>query len=78
MEAEVLWIASIELPLEGDIVICHPQQFAVLQFIFIDERAVARGVRVLLIEFRKSDYCLGITRIVNHTRSGYYTTVDTP
>lgn len=54
VEAEILWIACIELALEGDIVICHPQQLAVLQSVLIDVRAVARRVRVLLIELSKS------------------------
>lgn len=52
METEILWIACVEASLEGDKIICHSQQFAILQFIFIDERAVTRNVRVLLIEFR--------------------------
>lgn len=52
MEAKILWITRIEASLEGDKIICHSQQFAILQFIFIDERAVTRNVRVLLIELR--------------------------
>lgn len=56
MESQVLGVAGVELSLEGDIVICHPQQLAVLQFIRIDVRAIARRVRVLLIEFPMSDY----------------------
>lgn len=56
VEAKVLWIACIELPLEGDVVVCHPQQLTVLRFILVDVCAIPRGVRVLLIEFRMSDY----------------------
>ena len=54
VKAHVLRVASVELPLEGDVGVCHPQQLAVLQFVFIDVRAVARRVRVLLIEFPMS------------------------
>lgn len=69
VEADILRIACVEASLKGDEIICHPQQFAILQSIFIDERPVARDVRVLLIEIREVRQRVQ-QHLEGHTRRG--------